>query len=196
MSKILIVYGTTQGQTEKIACRIKDELLSLGHNVSLFDNDKVFNSIDSRDFDAVIIGASVHLENYQRRLKKWVSVHAQILNHQPSAFFSVSLGVLQNETSVEEEVSKTVNEFLKSTSWKPRRYVIFAGALLYSKYNLISRWVMKCISKNAGGDTDTTKDYEYTNWDAVCRFAREFSSDIQSESVINSKGSIKLTENI
>ena len=35
--------------------------------------------------------------------------------------------------------------------------------------------VMKRISKNAGGDTDTTHDYEYTDWGKVSQFAKQFS---------------------
>ncbi len=29
----------------------------------------------------------------------------------------------------------------------------------------------------AGHDTDTSRDYEYTDWEAVDRFAREFAAD-------------------
>ena len=34
--------------------------------------------------------------------------------------------------------------------------------------------VMRFIVKSAGGDTDTSRDREYTDWDAVDRFAAEF----------------------
>jgi menaquinone-dependent protoporphyrinogen oxidase len=33
---------------------------------------------------------------------------------------------------------------------------------------------MRLIVGYAGGDTDTTRDYEYTDWDAVERFAAVF----------------------
>jgi menaquinone-dependent protoporphyrinogen oxidase len=32
---------------------------------------------------------------------------------------------------------------------------------------------MRRISAKEGGDTDTSRDYEYTDWAAVDRFARE-----------------------
>ncbi len=36
--KVLIVYGTTEGQTRKIASFLKDETEKLGHQVTLTDS--------------------------------------------------------------------------------------------------------------------------------------------------------------
>jgi menaquinone-dependent protoporphyrinogen oxidase len=33
---------------------------------------------------------------------------------------------------------------------------------------------MRLIVGHAGGDTDTSRDYEYTDWEAVTRFAEAF----------------------
>jgi menaquinone-dependent protoporphyrinogen IX oxidase len=55
---------------------------------------------------------------------------------------------------------------------------VFAGALAYSKYNFLVKWWMKRIAKKSGGETDTSKDYEYTNWNDVSRFAEDFSNKI------------------
>ena len=49
-----------------------------------------------------------------------------------------------------------------------------AGALPYTKYNLFMRWIMKRIVKKQGGDTDTSRDYDYTDWDDLRQFAAEF----------------------
>jgi hypothetical protein len=48
-----------------------------------------------------------------------------------------------------------------------------AGALLYSKYNPLVRFVMKRIAKEAGAATDTSRDYEYTDWVGLDRFVVE-----------------------
>ena len=53
-----------------------------------------------------------------------------------------------------------------------------AGALPYTRYNFLVRFVMRRISKAEGGDTDTSRDYEYTDWAAVDRFAVEFVEDV------------------
>ena len=46
-----------------------------------------------------------------------------------------------------------------------------AGALLYQEYGLLKRLVMRMIAKRAGGDTDTSRDHVYTDWEALERFA-------------------------
>ncbi len=51
-----------------------------------------------------------------------------------------------------------------------------AGALRYSQYGLLKRVVMRRIAGKESGDTDTSRDYEYTNWDDVAMFARQFSA--------------------
>jgi menaquinone-dependent protoporphyrinogen oxidase len=55
---------------------------------------------------------------------------------------------------------------------------IAAGALLYTHYNFFIRWMMKRIVATAGGDTDTSRDYEYTDWNDVRAFARDFGASV------------------
>jgi len=37
---------------------------------------------------------------------------------------------------------------------------------------------MKRIARKSGGDTDTSRDYEYTDWAAVDDFAQRFVTDL------------------
>src|SRR5690606_41877313 len=64
------------------------------------------------------------------------------------------------------------------TGWQPAEAVAFAGALRYSAYNLLLRWVMRRIARKAAahlpGATDTSRDHEYTDWAAVDAFADAF----------------------
>ena len=50
----------------------------------------------------------------------------------------------------------------------------FAGAIKYTQYGFITRWIMRRIAKKEGGDTDTSRDHEYTDWVQVTRFAEKF----------------------
>jgi menaquinone-dependent protoporphyrinogen oxidase len=76
-----------------------------------------------------------------------------------------------------------VNKFIAETGWRPRRIELVAGALPYTKYNFLVRYVMKRISAKEGGDTDTSRDYEYTDWNAVDRFAVEFVDEVTGTKV-------------
>ena len=45
-----------------------------------------------------------------------------------------------------------------------------AGALLYQNYGFFNRWIVK---RGGAGDTDTSRNYVYTDWTAVDHFTRE-----------------------
>jgi menaquinone-dependent protoporphyrinogen oxidase len=53
---------------------------------------------------------------------------------------------------------------------------MIAGALMYSKYPLPVKWLMKGIARKAGEDTDTSRDYEYTDWEQVRQYAQMLAS--------------------
>ncbi len=176
MANILIIYATRQGQTRKIAERIAQRLRSDGHSVELGDTDDHAPTRELREFDAVFVGAPIHGGGYPRSLVRFVRAHEAELEALPSAFFSVGLAVASRTTDGRAETLPLVERFVRQTGWQPARVELIAGALTYSKYNFVIRYVMRHIAKQAGGDTDTTKDYEYTDWAAVERFATEFIS--------------------
>jgi BON domain len=50
-----------------------------------------------------------------------------------------------------------------------------AGALPYTRYGWLKRQMVKRIVEKAGSeDTDTTRDYEYTDWNDLRDFAQDF----------------------
>jgi menaquinone-dependent protoporphyrinogen oxidase len=50
---------------------------------------------------------------------------------------------------------------------------MIAGALMYSKYSLPLKWIMKRIAQKAGEGTDISKDYEYTDWKQVAQYSEK-----------------------
>jgi len=173
MSQALIIYGTTDGQTGKIAQEIAKTFAAEGWQTS------VVNANASRDtrpeyFDRVVVAASVHVGGYQRAVGRWVRRHAAALNRIPSAFISVCLGVLEQRPEAQREVHAIPERFFARTGWHPPVTQIVAGALPYTRYGWLTKLVMKRIAAKAGGDTDTTRDFEYTNWDELRSFVRGF----------------------
>ena len=172
MSRILVIFGTSDGQTGKIAHFLGDALRREGVGADVVDARAVSPAPDQ--YDGVIVAASVHAGGYQRCIRRWVRANAPALNQKPAAFVSVCLGVLQREPKVEQELTAIIDRFLNATQWRPVTTTRVAGALMYSRYGWLKRWVMVRIVRKAGGDTDTSRDYEYTNWDEVRAFARMF----------------------
>ena len=181
MPRILVLYGTTDGHTAKVASTLVETLRLSGADVHVVEARHDEPGPDG--YDGVIVAASVHAGGYQRAVQHWVRVHARTLCDKPTAFVSVSLGVLQKDPKVQHEVSAIVNRFLGATGWQPTVTENVAGALLYAKYNWLKRWMMKRIVQKAGGDTNTTRDYEYTNWADVRRFANRFNQLVLAAAV-------------
>ena len=136
MTRILVLYGTTDGQTAKIAGALGNALRMQGSDVD-------------------------------------------VVQQRPTAFLSVCLAVLQQEPEVQQELSTIIDRFLRGTGWRPTLTKPVAGALLYRRYGPLKRWVMKRIVQKAGGDTDTSRDYEYTDWEDLRAVADEFGSLVQ-----------------
>jgi menaquinone-dependent protoporphyrinogen oxidase len=73
-----------------------------------------------------------------------------------------------------QEARKITSDFPEHIGWKPLMTTQLAGALKYTQYGFFTRLVMKKIAKREGRTTDTSKDHEYTDWDAVREFVAEF----------------------
>ena len=79
------------------------------------------------------------------------------------------------------EVKELIDRFVHETGWHPDRIKPVAGALPYTLYNPFVRLVMRLIVRSQAGDTDTSRDYEYTNWDALVAFAQSFAADVERQ---------------
>ena len=169
MAQLLIIYGTSYGQTERISQRLARSLERQGHNVTLRRGDQRNGDLRLSVFDAVVMAASVIRGRHQRYIRRFARVNATALKQLPTAFVSVC-GAAQDSP---EEARKYIDSFLRETSLQPALVCSFAGALAYTRYGPLTRWIMKRISRSKGGPTDTTRDHELTDWDEVDRFGME-----------------------
>ena len=160
--KVLIVYGTIEGQTRKIARFMEDVLQERDHKVV------ISNAIEEPPlpgpFDVVIVGSSIHMHKYNSAIKEYVTDHADTLNSKKSAFFSVCMAVASDIAAEHEETEALARSFLEETHWKTDAVGHMAGALKYTKYDFFKRFIMRMMAKKQGGDTDTGEDHEYTDW--------------------------------
>jgi len=178
--RIYIAYATKEGQTAKIADYIAEVVRTHGHQA---DTVEIVHAKDGvpAGCDGVIVGSSIHMGKHDKHVVEFVHKNHDTLERLPSAFFSVSLAA-QGDT---QEAAGYVDRFEDETGWRPGRVALFGGALLYTHYGFIKRHMMKKIAGEKPGQlgTDTSRDYVYTEWDAVRRFAEHFAARLASTSV-------------
>ncbi len=177
MANVLIVYATKEGQTEKIARHIAQTLAAAGHQGELFDVAHPTPQLDFARFQFAIVGGPIHAQGYPRALMRFVRKNSAFLERVPAAFFSVGLAVASRTSDGRAQTLPLAQRLLTKAGWHPRRVELIAGALKYSQYNPLIRLIMRRIAAKEGGETDTSRDYEYTDFAAVERFAREFVAD-------------------
>ncbi|MFC6862863.1 flavodoxin domain-containing protein [Halomicroarcula sp. GCM10025817] len=179
MSTFLVAYGTSEGQTEKIAERVVATLTDRGHDASARDVATLPAAFDLEGFDAVVVGSSIHLGKQQDSVVAFVERQREDLRTRPTAFFQVSLSSAVDNEARQAEAAQYVEDFVAATEWHPDRIALFGGALRYSQFGFLKRLMLKRIARDATGDTDTARDYEYTDWDEVDAFTNDFAAFVE-----------------
>ncbi len=175
MATIGVVYGTGEGQTAAVAERIVETLRERGHDATAFDLEAATPDVDA--MDAVIVGSSIHMGRPNRAVISFLEEHADAIAAIPSAYFQVSLSSAVDDPDRRAEAARYVEELLTQTGFEPDRIATFGGALKYSEYGFLKRAMLKRIAAESTGDTDTSRDYEYTDWEAVAAFTEAFAAE-------------------
>ena len=136
MPRILILFASTHGHTAKIAARIAATLQHDGASVDLHPLHAHETQPAPTDYDAVILGASIHAGHYQRALVKWAEQHHTALGLTPSAFFSVCLTAADDTEESRAATRGYLDDFIEQTGWTPGRSATFAGAVQYHEYDI------------------------------------------------------------
>ena len=169
---ILIVFGTTEGQTRKIAAWTATHMRERGHKVDLQDSAELASDLKLGPFDAFVIAASVHQEHHQEVVTNFAFAHHELLNAKPSALTSVSLSAaLGHQTA---EAQKYVDRFVSVTGWQPRLTLLLGGALRFTKYDYFQEQFVKFVVLKQSNQLGTERDHEFTDWHALADFADRF----------------------
>ena len=181
MAKYLIVYGTEEGQTAKISQRIAEVITQEGHEVDVYDARKLPESLSIEGYAGVLVGSSIHMLQWSAAAHRFVCDNRARLDGVPSAFFSVS-GAASSDDPKSKSIANLnswVQKFFDTTGWHPKKTVNFAGSIAYTKYSFFTKLLQIAIAYSTNGPTDTSKDWEFTNWDNVTEFAKDFVQESQ-----------------
>ncbi|MDH2925307.1 menaquinone-dependent protoporphyrinogen oxidase [Nicoletella semolina] len=170
--RTVIFYLTQDGQTEKIAYKIAAELGNC-KLVSLREQPN-FPHEELLEFDKIVIGASIRYGRFDPLLEKFIAQHQGLLNQKSSAFFSVNLTARKSNRNTPKTNTYT-RKLLARIQWQPSLIAVIAGALRYPRYHWFDRIMIQFIMKITGGETDTQKEVEYTDWQQVATFSEQIS---------------------
>ena len=179
MSKLAVLYATTEGHTMKIASYIANRMRAQGHETVLHHIDAL-EGFDPARFDGIMIGGSIHEGRYQRSLEHWLKEHRGQLALRSTALFTVCLGIASPHEEERAEARLFPSQLTERTQFLPDQSAVFAGALKYTEYSWLKRALMKQIAKREGASVDTSSDHEYTSWPEVDAFTDGFIAHVQT----------------
>lgn len=174
MAKILIVYSTTDGQTEKICHRLQQVIEQHSHQTTVVSVTAA-SQVDLTEFDTIVIGASIRYGKHSPHIVDFIEKNRRILESKPNAFFSVNVVARKPEKS-EPENNPYLQKFLKRITWKPDKLAVFAGKIDYPSYNFFDRSIIRLIMWMTHGPTDPSAIIEFTDWEKVDAFGHIIST--------------------
>lgn len=186
--RVGVFFASKEGHTQEIAKRIAVNLHQNGFDVDLH-NVRVPFPFHWSDYSAAILAASVHKGDHEKEMIQFVKQHRAELEQMPTAFLSITLSEVGAEmkgtTPADHErfvadVKQMLEKFFQQTGWHPTFVKPVAGALLYTKYNFLMRFIMKQIAKKEGVSTDTSRDYDYTDWIDLDKFIEKWGAEIRA----------------
>jgi menaquinone-dependent protoporphyrinogen oxidase len=182
MKPILVLYATREGQTRRIAEYLAAAAQARGLYAHAADASQVPAGFSLDNYSAAILSASVHGGRHEKEMLDFIKLYKTELELLPTVFLSISLSEAGAEDAAAPperrgqaaaDVQKMIDAFVAETGWHPDKIQAVAGALRYTKYNRLLRFVMKRIAARAGGSTDISRDHEYTDWAALDRVMDE-----------------------
>jgi menaquinone-dependent protoporphyrinogen oxidase len=170
--RILIAYGTTEGQTRKIAEAVAARVRELGHDAHLFDTARSPADVRVEFYDKIIVAGSVHNQGHQEFVEVFVAAKLVELQKRPTLFLSVSLSAAFPQGML--EARSYVDAFLASTGWKPTESLLVAGALRYAEYDYFKQQVIEHLVLKGREVEGAKGDHEFTDWASLYRAVDKF----------------------
>ena len=168
MRNTLVIYSSVDGHTQKISSKIAEHIKS-DVNVDLASLVDA-QSLSLKNYQQVIIGASIRYGNYRKELFEFIKQNLDELSSKDNAFFSVNVVARKPEKNT-SDTNPYVAKFLKATKWEPNKIDVFAGVVDYPTYNFFDRFMIRLIMWITKGPTDTKARFEFTDWKRVEDFS-------------------------
>jgi menaquinone-dependent protoporphyrinogen oxidase len=161
--RFLIVYASTEGQTEKIAHVLSERLREQGHAAACYPVAEAPEATADA-FDAAILAGSVHVGSVQPALVAYGRDNASALRAMPVLYLQVSLSAAGADSDEKETLERITRSVVQKMGWAPDRVAQVAGALRFGQYGFFKRMMMRQIAAEKDPTLGPGMDNEYTDW--------------------------------
>ncbi len=173
MAHLLLLYSSNYGLSRKICERLQARLMAAGHVAEVAP--LADHPLELKDFDGVVIGASIRHGKHSPAVLEYIRAHAAELAAMPSALFSVNL-VARKPGKDTPAGNPYLQALLAQSPWKPDLLGVFAGELDYARYDAVNRQLMRLVMWINHGPTDPRTKVQFTKWEEVDRYAAQLAT--------------------
>ena len=170
--KVMIIYESVEGQTDKIARFARDRLAAKGHDVQLVDTADRQVEVAYAGVDKVILAAPVHERRHPKSFEVFVGADRELLGGLDTMMLSVSLKAAFPDSL--GEAMEFLTDMEMRTGFEANRKLLVAGAVRPSSYDYFSTQILRHVildGKDVSIDGDT---HEFTDWDALDKELTDF----------------------
>ena len=178
MAKILFIYTSKEGQTERIVQSLAARGREAGFDVDFLNSPAKGTPLPP--MDAAVVAGSIHVGKHDKRLAGFIKSHAGQLKTRPNLFLSVSLAIGSRNENEKQAVRKIAETFCEEAGWQPDRMEHVAGGVHMNRYNWLTRMVMRRILRKEGVDLPPSGELEFTDWAALQAAFGEFLSRVET----------------
>lgn len=166
---VLLLHASRFGQSVAIAEALAADLRTAGWRCTQARVQDVAASTNLARYRAVVIVASIRYGHFDRAVHALIAARAAELAATMGVFVSVNLTARKPDkrTPQTNAYTRKFLAFAEQRGWRPALCEVVAGALRYPRYGFFDKRMIQFIMKLTGGETDTAREVEYTDWDQV-----------------------------
>lgn len=169
---VLIIYGTIEGQTGKIAQFVSDRVREAGGRPVLFNTEDRTGDVTMADADKIILAGSVHERRYPKPFEVFLSGHRKAIAQRPTLLLSVSLSAAFEDRL--DEAQDYADEMKLRTDLEPTSEMLVAGAIRTESYDYYASQVLRHIVLRGDETVPVEKNHEFTDWQALAEGVKAF----------------------
>lgn len=179
MRRLLILYATHDGHTAQLAHGVGEVARETGWEPDIWPCQDLPRSFTLTTYQAAVVAAPIIAGRYPSAVRRAVHAHRVALLALPTAFLSVSWGATGQPWAPRPEQRRHANaQLFRQTGWRPGRLIEAGGAVLYTRHAWPLRWLWSLFISRTGGPHDLSRDYDFTDWDALRRDTQEFLAEL------------------